>query len=85
MKLCMFAKKLQEAIKKHNMSQRKFAALLHTTQANISRWTQGVSEPRIETFLKVCLYLDETPESMLGYGEIPDEVKREYKKESGAQ
>ena len=35
-------------------------------RAILSRWVNGINEPDFDTFLRICEFLDETPESLLG-------------------
>ena len=61
------------------MPQSELALKLQTTQQTVSRWLKGINEPDLDTLLKICLYLNETPNSLLGYDEIPKEIFEEYK------
>ena len=40
------------------LSQRKLAQLLKTSQANLSRWEQGLNEPSIIECWKIADYFD---------------------------
>ena len=64
------------------MAQSELALKLQTTQQTVSRWLKGINEPDLDTLLKICLYLNETPNSLLGYDEIPKEIFEEYKNNS---
>ncbi len=52
------------------MKHLKFAEHLGTTQATVSRWTKGITEPGFLLLFKICLFLGETPNAILGYDEI---------------
>ena len=59
------------------MAQSELALKLQTTQQTVSRWLKGINEPDLDTLLKICF--NETPNSLLGYDEIPKEIFEEYK------
>ena len=73
MRLLKFPENLQNALVEHEMTQQEFANLLGTTQATINRWLKGINEPDLTTLLEICLYLDETPNSLLGYDDITEQ------------
>lgn len=70
MKHLKFAENLRESMKMNKVSQQKLAEHLGTTQATVSRWTKGITEPGFLLPVKICLFLGETPNSILGYDEI---------------
>lgn len=72
MKLLRFPENLRNALVEHEMTQQALADVLHTTQATVSRWLKGINEPDMTTLLEMCLYLGETPNSLLGYDEITE-------------
>ncbi len=78
MKLLKFSENLKEALRVNHITQLELAKKLDTTQQTISRWLKGINEPDLETFLEICLYLNETPNSLLGYEDIPNRVKATY-------
>ena len=80
MELLKFASNLRLALSGSKMTQDELAKCLDTTQQTVSRWCNGINVPDYETLLKICLYLDETPNSLLGYDDIPKEVREEYRK-----
>lgn len=65
-----FGERLQAAIKAKELSQQQFADRLGTTQQAVSRWINGSRQPDLDTFIRICLWLDETPNDMLGFDEI---------------
>ena len=73
-----FADNLKHILSYNNISQQTLADVLGTTQATVSRWIQGVHEPDLATILDICLYLNETPSSLLGFDDIPQNVVNEY-------
>ncbi|MFQ9423056.1 MAG: helix-turn-helix transcriptional regulator [Christensenellaceae bacterium] len=79
MKLSKFSENLRQALQGSHMAQSELALKLQTTQQTVSRWLKGINEPDLDTLLKICLYLNETPNSLLGYDEIPKEIFEEYK------
>ena len=64
------------------MTQQNLADLIGTTQATINRWLKGINEPDLTTLLEICLYLDETPNELLGYDDISDETFSKYKQKN---
>lgn len=80
MKLLKFPENLQNALAVHEMTQQELANLLGTTQATVSRWLKGINEPDLTTLLEICLYLDETPNALLGYDDITEQALSAYKK-----
>ena len=69
--LSRFPENLKKALADSSKTQQDLAVNLHTTQQTVSRWINGVNEPDFQTLLEICIYLDETPNSLLGYDEIP--------------
>jgi len=65
-----FPENLRKALELNKMSQQDLALKLHTTQATVCRWGKGMNEPDYQTFLEICLCLNETPNFLLGYDEI---------------
>lgn len=72
MKLLKFAQNLQEALNNHEMTQKDLAEQLSTTQQTVSRWIKGINEPDLATLLEICYFLDETPNSILGYDDLTE-------------
>ena len=72
MKLLKFPENLREALAVHEMTQQDLANHIGTTQQTVSRWLKGVNEPDLTTLLEICLYLGETPNSLLGYDDITE-------------
>ena len=50
--------KIAELRIEKGLSQRKLAELLKTSQANLSRWEQGLNEPSIIECWKIADYFD---------------------------
>ena len=78
MNLVGFPENLKRALQENGLTQKNLAELLDTTQATVSRWLHGVNEPDMAVFLEICLYLNETPSSLLGYDDIPNETINSY-------
>lgn len=70
MKLLKFPENLRKALATHKMTQKELADHLGTTQQTISRWLKGINEPDLSLLLEICLYLNETPNAILGYDDI---------------
>lgn len=64
-----FSDNLRTALSESNKTQKNLADFLGTTQATVSRWIAGINEPDLKTFVKICEFLEETPNSLLGYEE----------------
>ncbi len=52
-----------------NLSQRKLAKELGTSQANLSRWEQGLIEPSIMECWKLAYYFDVSIDFLCGRSE----------------
>ncbi len=70
MKLLKFPENLRETLTVRKMTQQDLATHLGTTQATVSRWLKGINEPDFAMLLEICLFLDETPNALLGYDDI---------------
>ncbi len=57
---------LSEMRKKRNMTQRELAERLGVAQNTISKWENGVSEPDIESMIKLCTVLKTSMDDLLG-------------------
>ena len=64
-----FSKNLKTALSTNKKTQKELADFLGTTQQPVSRWLTGVNEPDLETLLKICIFLNETPNTILGFSE----------------
>lgn len=80
MKLLNFHENLREALAVHEITQQSLAKHIGTTQQTVSRWIKGINEPDLTTLLEICLYLDETPNSLLGYDDISEQDLLAYKR-----
>lgn len=67
MKELKFPGKLKASLTENRKTQRELANYLGTTQQTVSRWLTGVNEPNLSTLLKICEFLNETPNSILGF------------------
>ncbi len=83
MKLLKFSENLRDALVVHEMTQQNLANHIGTTQQTVSRWLKGINEPDLTTLLEICLYLDETPNSLLGYDDITKQDFLAYKQIPG--
>ncbi len=50
--------RIGELRKERGLSQRQLAAAIGTSQANLSRWEQGLNEPSIVECWKIADYFD---------------------------
>lgn len=64
-----FSDNLRDALLSQHLTQQDLADHLGTTQATVNRWINGVNEPSLSVLMQICLFLDETPNSILGYEE----------------
>lgn len=80
MKLLKFSENLREALSVREMTQQDLADHIGTTQQTVSRWLAGINEPDLTMLLQICLYLGETPNSLLGYDDITEQDLLAYKK-----
>ncbi|MDE6551255.1 MAG: helix-turn-helix domain-containing protein [Clostridia bacterium] len=78
-KLLKFPENLQNLLAEHEMTQQELANLLGTTQATVNRWLKGINEPDLSMLLEICLYLDETPNALLGYDDITEKQFSAYR------
>jgi len=78
MNFSKFPENFRRCLNNNEMTEKQIAEFLGTTQATVSRWLLGVNQPDMDTLIQICLYLDETPDSILGFDDIPVEVVNEY-------
>ena len=65
----VFKDRLIEAIKSKGLTQAKLGELMSVNQTTISRWLNGKREPDYQSLIMLCGFLDESPNSLLGYDE----------------
>ena len=58
--------KIAELRKEQNLSQRQLAAAIGTSQANLSRWEQGLNEPSIMECWRLADYFDVSIDVLCG-------------------
>lgn len=58
--------KIAEFRKAQNLSQRRLAKEIGTSQANLSRWEQGIIEPSIMECWKLADYFDVSIDELCG-------------------
>ena len=75
MEILKFKENLKEIMKENKITQIQLAKKLNTTQQTISRWMKGTNEPDLTNLILICLYLKETPNSILGFDEITPKQK----------
>ena len=66
MELTFRNNKISELRKAQNLSQRKLAQEIGTSQANLSRWEQGLNEPSIIECWKLADYFDVSIDILCG-------------------
>lgn len=74
-----FGVNLRIALAAKGLTQQQLADIIGATQQAVSRWVVGNREPAINDILRICLVLDEDPNNLLGYNEIPCETAKRYK------
>ena len=58
--------RISELRKAQNLSQRQLAQKIGTSQANVSRWEQGLNEPSIIECWKIADYFDVSIDVLCG-------------------
>ena len=58
--------KIAELRKENGLSQRQLAKEIATSQANLSRWEQGLNEPSIIECWKIADFFDVTIDELCG-------------------
>ncbi|MBQ7924493.1 MAG: helix-turn-helix transcriptional regulator [Clostridia bacterium] len=58
--------RIAELRKSFNLSQRKLAEKIGTSQANLSRWEQGLNEPSIIECWKIANFFDVSIDYLCG-------------------
>lgn len=58
--------RIKELRESFNLSQRELAAKVQTSQANLSRWEQGLNEPSILECWKLATFFDVTIDYLCG-------------------
>lgn len=58
--------KIAELRKERGLSQRQLATKLNTSQANLSRWEQGLNEPSIIECWKIADFFDVSIDVLCG-------------------
>ena len=77
-KLNKFGEKLAYILTVKEWSQKQLAEILGTSQQCIIRWVNGNREPSLDDVLLVCNILDEDPNELLGFNDIPAECYNNY-------
>ncbi len=70
-RLNKFGEKLKYYLNVNGWSQKFFAEKLGTSQQTISRWINGECEPELDTLIIISYILNEDPNELLGYSDIP--------------
>ena len=77
-KINIFGEKLGYLLSIKGWSQQKLADKLRITQQCVSRWVNGNREPCIDDILLICQLLDEDPNELLGFNDIPAEAYADF-------
>ena len=77
------SERMKEALKAKGMTQKELADKLHVSQVTVGRWVLGTREPDLDTLLRICYYLDEDSNYMLGYD--VDELAKEEQDEASSR
>jgi transcriptional regulator with XRE-family HTH domain len=75
----MFSKRLKEIRLFNNLTQQAIADILGVARASISKYEAGISEPTIDTLIKVAKYFDVSIDYLLGNSNIPSISNSENK------
>lgn len=78
MNLLKFAENLRLALAENEMTQQDLADQIGTTQQTVSRWLKGINEPDLATLLQICLHLSISPNEILGYDDITEDIFKAY-------
>ncbi len=62
----LFSKRITEAIKQSEYSQKQIAKILNIAESNITNWKKGENLPSVDILYKLCLLLDESADYLLG-------------------
>ena len=68
--MSIFSKNLRNARVSKKVSQKKIAEYLDLTESGYAHWEQGRTEPDTDTIIKICKYLEISPNELFGYDEI---------------
>ena len=81
--MSIFSERLKELRKKRGYTQSELADILNIKRATIAKWETGMTEPRIESLIKLADILDTTTDFLLGKTNIDfgndSKVYEEYK------
>lgn len=82
--MCDVGKRITTLRMAKGMSQKKLAAMTNITEASLSRYENGMREPKITTLMKLASTLNCTVDFLIGKTEIEDGVivsKRHFNNE----
>ena len=72
----MFASRLKNILEKKNISQTKLSEEIGCTQATISNWCSGITEPDFETLKYIANRLNVTIDYLLGNDYVNNTVDK---------
>ena len=81
--MSIFSERLKESRKKRGYTQSELAKYMNMRQGSYTKWEPGMTEPRIESLIKLADILDTTTDFLLGKTNIDfgndSKVYEEYK------
>lgn len=75
--------KLLNALKMNGMTQAELAEKMNTTEVTVSRWVNGIRNPKADALKKMCLILNVSTDWMLDIptSKAPDELAKKLKEQ----
>lgn len=71
-----FADTLTDILRIKGISQTQFAKDLGIKQNTVSQWASGKREPNFDMLMRICYYLDVTPNDILSYPRAKNLMER---------
>ncbi|EEG73817.1 DNA-binding helix-turn-helix protein [[Clostridium] hylemonae DSM 15053] len=68
-------KNLKKLRTERNLSQQQLADMLHTTQQNIYKYENGISEPNLETLKNMADHFQTSIDYLVGYTSIRHKIE----------
>ncbi len=62
----LFNKRISEAIKESEYTQKEIAKILKISESNITNWKKGENLPSVDVLYKLCILLNESADYLLG-------------------
>ena len=64
--MSIFSERLKELRKKNNLTQQELADKVGTNRVNVTKWETGMTEPRIESLIKLADLLEVSIDWLFG-------------------